>query len=129
MYKMKNLVNYSITDKAFNFSIQIMELYTLLLKNNEFDLADKLLVHSLRIRQEIEESLASEDLKGSMDFISKALNTALSVRFYLKLIQMKYTVNSSCDLCVDSLNEIINILNYISTENNSYSIKMQYQVN
>ncbi len=121
--------NYKIVDKTFRFSLKVMELYVLLLKNGEFELAEKILKNSLVIRENVEESFAAITMQDNVIKISEALHNATQVRFWLKLIQMKNLVHTCCEETVEGINEIINILNYLSLENNEYKIKLQFQLN
>ena len=123
------MINYKIVDKTFQFSLKVMELYVLLLKNGEFELAEKILKNSLVIRENIEESFAAITMNDNVGKLSEALHNATQVRFWLKLIQMKNMVHTCCDETVEGINEIINILNYLSLENNDYKINLQYQFN
>ncbi|HWZ21952.1 MAG TPA: four helix bundle protein [Cytophagaceae bacterium] len=123
------MVNYKIVDKTFQFSLRVMELYVLLLKEGEFELAEKLLKNSLVIRENIEESFSSITMQDKVGKLSEALHNAAQVRFWLKLIQMKNIVHNCCDETVESINEIINILNYLSIHNNDYKLNLQYQLN
>ena len=123
------MVNYKIVDKTFQFSLRVMELYVLLLKEGEIELAEKLLKNSLVIRENIEESFSSITMQDKVGKLSEALHNAAQVRFWLKLIQMKNIVHNCCDETVESINEIINILNYLSIQNNDYKLNLQYQFN
>jgi four helix bundle protein len=123
------MINYKIVDKTFRFSLKVMELYVLLLKNGEYELAEKILKNSLVIRENIEESFAAITMNDNVGKLSEALHNATQVRFWLKLIQMKNVVHTCCDETVEGINEIINILNYLSLENNDYKINLQYQFN
>ena len=122
-------MNYRIVDKTFQFSLKVIDLYVLLLKEGEYDLADKILKSSVVIRENLEESFASITMHDNVVKLSEALHHATQVRFWLKLIQMKNVKHTCCDQSVEGINEIINILNYLSLENNSYKINLQYQLN
>ena len=123
------MINYRIVDKSFRFSLKVMELYILLLKEGELELAEKILKSSLVIRENLEECFASITIQDNVDKLSEALHNASQVRFWLKLIQMKNMVHTCCDETVEGINEIINILNYLSLVNNNYKLNLQYQLN
>jgi four helix bundle protein len=123
------MMNYRIVDKTFKFSLKVVDLYVLLLKNGEYELAEKILKSSVAIRENLEESFAAVTMQDNVSNLSVALHNATQVRFWLKLIQMKNIVHTCCDESVEGINEIINILNYLSLENNSYKINLQYQLN
>jgi four helix bundle protein len=123
------MINYRIVDKSFRFSLKVMELYIFLLKSGELELAEKILKSSLVIRENLEECFASITIQDNVDKLSEALHNASQVRFWLKLIQMKNIMHPCCDETVEGINEIINILNYLSLVNNNYKINLQYQLN
>jgi four helix bundle protein len=105
--------NNPIVDKTFRFSLNVIELYILLLKKNEFELSEKLLNSSTNIRKNVEGFLAAVSREDFMSKISMASKEAIEARFWLKMLQMKYLKNSSADECAEQLNEIINMLNYM----------------
>ncbi len=123
------MTSYQVTDKTFRFSLHLMDLYVLLLKNHEFELAEKVLRSGLHIREKIEEAMAALVPSDYRNNLSEAANLAVQTRYWLKMIQMKHFVNHSCDTCVESINELINILHYLSYEDNNTRINFQYQVN
>jgi four helix bundle protein len=121
--------NYEIVDKTFHFSLKVMELYVFLLKHGEFELAEKILKSSMGIRENLEEAFASITIQDNISNLSEALKNATQVRYWLKLIQMKNMVHTCCEETVEGINEIINILNYLSIENNEYKLNLQFQLN
>ncbi len=123
------MINYRIVDKTFRFSLKVMDLYILLIKNGEYELAEKILKSSVVIRENIEEAFASITVQDNVGKLSEALHNAAQVRFWLKLIQMKNMVHTCCEESVEGINEIINILNYLSLESNDYKLNLQYQLN
>jgi four helix bundle protein len=106
-----------------------MDLYVLLLKEGENELAEKILKDTVVIRENLEESFASITMKDNVGKLSEALHHATQVRFWLKLIQMRNIIHNSCDESVEGINEIIHIINYLSLENNTYKLNLQYQLN
>jgi four helix bundle protein len=123
------MTSYQLTDKTFRFSLHLMDLYVLLLKNQEFELAEKSLRSGLLIREKIEEAIAAPVVAEYHNNLSEAANHAVQTRYWIKMIQMKHFVNNSCDTCVESINELINILHYLSYEDNGNRLNMQYQLN
>ncbi len=101
-------------EKTFQLSLNIIQLYIDLLKENEFEISEKLLRSTTNIRGNVEGSLAAVDKQDFMSKISVATKEAVEARYWLKLIQMKQVINHTCELCVEQLNEIINILNYMT---------------
>jgi four helix bundle protein len=116
-------MNEELVTKSFAFSLNVLELYISLLKMNEFELSKKLLASGTKIRANIEGSFAAMEKQDFIHSISLAQKEAMEARYWLKMVQMKHFINDSCDDCVDQINEIINILNYMVQENNKYKIK------
>ncbi len=121
--------NYRVIDKTFRFSLKLMDLYILLLRNEEIELAEKMLKSSLSIRETLEEALSAMSRQDYLSKLSESYNHAVQTRYWLKMIQMKHSVNNSCDDTVEAINEIINILNHLSHESNEYNLNFQYQLN
>lgn len=116
--------NNPIVDKTFEFSLNVLELYILLLKKNEFELSGKLLQSTTNIRRNVEGTLASIGKQDFMQHISVAIKEAMEARFWLKMVQMKYFRNQDADQCVEQLNEIINTLNYMSQARSNNEVKL-----
>ena len=117
-------LNEELVSKSFAFSLNVLELYISLLKKNEFELSKKLLASGTKIRANIEGSFASVEKQDFLHNISLAQKEAIEARYWLKMVQMKHFISNSCDECVEQINEIINILNYMIQENNKYKIKI-----
>ena len=116
--------NNPVIDKTFKFSLKVLELYILLLKKNEFELSEKLLNSSTNIRKNVEGTLAALTIQEFMQHVALASKEAVEARFWLKMLQMKYFKNVGADECVDQLNEIINMLNYISQTKSSTKVSL-----
>ncbi|MBX9850554.1 MAG: four helix bundle protein [Cytophagaceae bacterium] len=116
--------NNPIVDKTFQFSLNILELYILLLKKNEFELSEKLLNSSTNIRKNVEGTLAAISKQDYMQKIAMASKEAIEARFWLKMLQMKYFKNCCADECVDQLNEIINSLHYMEQQKSKCKVKL-----
>lgn len=120
-------LNRRLISKSFEFSLATLELYIKLLKRNELELSQKLLVSSTAIRRNAEGALASIKKQDFMSSVSLGLKDAIEARYWLKMLQMKRLINEEEEECVEQLNEIINILNYLMQENNKYKIKLNLQ--
>jgi four helix bundle protein len=116
--------NNPVVEKTFQFSLKVLELYILLLKKNEFELSEKLLHSSTNIRRNVEGMLAAIDKQDFMQKIGLASRDAVEARFWLKMLQMKYFKTSGADECVEQLNEIINILNYMTEKKSETKLKL-----
>ncbi|MBO9700244.1 MAG: four helix bundle protein [Sporocytophaga sp.] len=113
-----------LVEKTFKLSLSIIELYIELIRNNEFEISEKLLRSTTNIRGNVEGSLAALDNQDYMAKIAVATKEAVEARYWLKLIQMKHTITWSGDLCVDQLNEIISILAYMTQKGTKSNLKL-----
>lgn len=125
--KGKNKSHEEIVNKTFEFSLTLIELYIFLIKNNEFEFSEKLLRSGTSIRENVEQSLAAGSNQDFLAKISQATKEAIETRYWLKNIQMKHIVSDSCDECVEQINEIINILSYMSQSCNRYNLKLNIE--
>jgi four helix bundle protein len=116
--------NNPVVEKTFKFSLNVLELYIVLLKKNEFELSGKLLHSATNIRKNVEGSLAAVSKQDFMQKIALASKEAIEARFWLKMLQMKYLKNSSADECAEQLNEIINVLNYMAQKKSNTKLKL-----
>jgi len=120
-------LNRRLVSKSFEFSLATLELYIKLLKRNELELSQKLLLSSTAIRGYAERALAAISKQDFMSNVSLGLKEAVEARYWLKMMQMKYIINNDEEECIEQLNEIINILNYLMQENNKYKINLNLQ--
>lgn len=115
-----------LVEKSFALSLNVLELYIDLIKRNEFEISARLLESSTGIRGKIEAMLASHDDKDFINRVSLATKEAIEARFWLKLVQMNYFCNQSCDTCVDQVNEIINILHYKMQSAHKTNVRLDF---
>jgi four helix bundle protein len=118
-----------LSRRTFEFSCKMMELYTQLIRSNELELAARVLKYGLSIRKNTENAAASFSQIDFTESITVASDMAIQTRYWLKLVQIKCPLLTENDACVESLNAIINSLNYIITHSNQYHVQLQYQVN
>jgi four helix bundle protein len=118
-----------LSNRTFELSNRMMDLYGVLLKNNEMELSARLLKYGLSIRKHSETAWASTTQMDFTEAISTASEMAIQTRYWLKLIQMKHPLSKECDESVELLNNVINMLNYIINHNEQYHFQLQYQSN
>jgi four helix bundle protein len=102
-----------ITERTFNFSLAIIELYKFLILNKEFVLSKQILRSGTSIGANVEEAQAAQSKK---DFISKmaiASKEARETHYWLRLL-MKSNYLIGYDNTEMLLNEIISIINIIT---------------
>ncbi len=99
-----------ILEMSFNFSIQIIQLYKILVENREFILSKQLLRSATSIGANIEEAMAAQSRK---DFISKmaiASKEARETRYWIRLLDKSRLVNIEYTAYIISIDHILNIL-------------------
>lgn len=114
----------NIVNKTFEFSLSLIEFYIYLVRNNEFEFAEKLLKSGTCIRENVEQTLAANSRYEFLYKISIASRDAIETRFWLKEIQMRNIINTGCDVCVEQVNEIINILSYMTQATCNTDVKL-----
>ncbi|MFN3404717.1 MAG: four helix bundle protein [Cytophagaceae bacterium] len=113
-----------LVEKTFQLSLSVIQLYIELLRENEFEISDKLLRSTTNIRGNVECTLAAIDKQDYMSRISVAFKEAVETRYWLKLIQMNHMICRTCDTCVEQLNEIIVILNWMIQSENTFKLQL-----
>jgi four helix bundle protein len=104
----------NIVPKTFEFSLNLIEFYIFLIRNNEFEFAEKLLKSGTSIRENIEQALAADSKFEFIYRLSIASKEAIETRYWLKEIQMKNIISTRCDECVEQINEIISVFAYMT---------------
>ncbi len=102
-----------ILELTFNFSLQLIDLYKNLIKQNEFILSKQLLSSGKSIGANVEEATAALTKK---DFIAKmaiASKEARETRYWIKLLVKIKLVNLDYTAYLNQINQIINILTKI----------------
>ena len=106
MVKNNNLIQ----DKAFNFSLMIIELYKKLVAKKEFIISKQLLRSSTSIGANVEEALAGQTKKDFIAKMSIASKESRETYYWLRLLKESNLVNLSYEEYLSEINEIINIL-------------------
>jgi four helix bundle protein len=103
-----------IVIKSFQFSLQILQLYKVLIKNKEYIISKQLLRSATSIGANIEEAGAASSRK---DFIAKmtiASKEAREARYWLRLLEEdRFIIDYSFSGLISEINQIINILTKI----------------
>ena len=102
-----------IREKSFNFSLQIIALYKIMLAQKEYVLSKQLLKSGTSIGANVEEALAGQSKK---DFISKmaiASNEARETKYWLLLIEKSSLMEIDISEHLINIEEIIRILTSI----------------
>lgn len=98
---------------SFDFSLQIIELYKILVEKKEYVLARQLLKSGTSIGANVEEAIAAQSKK---DFISKmafASKEARESRYWLRLLDKSKLVELDYSSYLNSIEHIINSITKI----------------
>lgn len=102
-----------IKEKAFDFALDIIDLFKQLNQKNEFIISRQLMRSGTSIGANIEEGLQGQ---SKADFISKlsiSLKEAFETRYWLELLKYSHLVNINVDSYLNKITEIIRILTSI----------------
>ncbi len=84
-----------IKEKSYTFALQIIGLYKVLLKQNEFVLSKQLLRSGTSIGANVEEALAGQSRADFLSKMSIASKEARETNYWLRLIRDSKTISKS----------------------------------
>jgi four helix bundle protein len=102
-----------ILELSFEFSLQIIQLYKILVDKKEFVICKQLLKSGTSVGANVEEAIAAQSRK---DFISKmaiASKEARETRYWLRLLDKSKLVDIDYSEYLNGVEHIINILTKI----------------
>ena len=102
-----------ILDLTFEFSLQIISLYKLLLGQKEFVISRQLLRCPTSIGANVEEANAAQTKKDFIAKMSIASKEAREARYWLRLLDKSQLVKLEYSIYLNSIEHIINILTKI----------------
>ena len=102
-----------ILELSFDFSLQIISLYKILLDKKEFVLSKQLLRSGTSIGANVEEATAAQSKKDFITKMSIASKEARETRYWLKLLDKSKLVIVDYSNYLTSVEHIINILTKI----------------
>ena len=102
-----------ILDLSFDFAIQIIELYKMLVEQKEFVISKQLLRSATSIGANIEEANAAQTKKDFISKMSIASKEARETKYWLRLLNKSQLVKLNYDSYLQSVEHIINILTKI----------------
>jgi len=102
-----------ILEMSFNFSLQIIELYKILIQNKEFVLSKQILRSGTSIGANVEEAIAAQSRKDFISKMSIASKESRETRYWLRLLDKSKLVNLDYSSYLNSVEHIINILTKI----------------
>jgi four helix bundle protein len=102
-----------ILDLSFDFAIQIIGLYKMLVEQKEFVISKQLLRSATSIGANIEEANAAQTKKDFIAKMSIASKEARETKYWLRLLDKSQLVKLNYSIYLDSVEHIINILTKI----------------
>lgn len=102
-----------ISEKAFKFSLSIIDLYQKLQDKREFILSNQLLKSSTSIGANIRESSAAQSKRDFFAKLSIASKEARETQYWLELLQESNFKGINYKSYLEQIDEIIRILNSI----------------
>jgi four helix bundle protein len=100
-----------IQDKNFDFALQIIGLYKVLIENKEYILSKQILRSGTSIGANIEEAIAGQSKKDFLSKINISLKEARETRYWLRLLDRSQLVKKDYS---NYLNEILSIINILT---------------
>ncbi|MBK7107152.1 MAG: four helix bundle protein [Ignavibacteriae bacterium] len=102
-----------IEQKSFDFAIQIIQLYKLLVNEKEFILSKQLLRSGTSIGANVNESISAVSKKDFINKLSIAAKEARETKYWLRLLQESKITSTNFNDAIFSNDEIIRILTSI----------------
>lgn len=102
-----------IVTKTFDFSLQIIQLYTFLIDNKEFVLSKQILRSGTSIGANVEEAIGAISKKEFTSKMGISLKEARETRYWLNLLSKSQLIKKDYNKELKAIEEIINILTAI----------------
>ena len=102
-----------IQEKSFEFALNIIKLYKILIKNNEFVISKQLLKSATSIWANVEEASAWQTKKDFHTKMAIASKEARETRYRLRLLNESWILDSDIKEYLNEIEEIIKILTKI----------------
>lgn len=102
-----------IQEMSFNFSLQIIYLFKILVDKKEFILSKQLLRSATSVGANVEEATAAQTKKDFITKMSIASKEARETRYWLKLLDRSKLVDINYSSYLASIEHMINILTKI----------------
>lgn len=102
-----------ILDLSFDFALQVIQLYKILVEQKEFVLSKQLLRSATSIGANIEEANAAQTKKDFIAKMSIASKEARETKYWLRLLDKSQLVKIDYTPYLNSVEHIINILTKI----------------
>ena len=115
-----------IVDMSFDFALEIISLYKILIEKKEFILSKQLLRSGTSIGANVEEAIAAQSRKDFIHKMSIASKESRETRYWLRLLDRSKLVETDYATALNNAEHILNILTKIvKTTSESVSLKME----
>ena len=98
---------------SFNFSLQIISLYKVLVEKKEFIISKQLLRSATSIGANVEEAIAAQSRKDFIHKMSIASKEARETKYWIRLLEQSKLVETDYSLALINVDHILNILTKI----------------
>lgn len=113
-----------ILNLTFDFSIQIIGLYKILIEQNEYVISKQLLRSATSIGANVEEANAAQTKKDFIMKMSIASKEARESKYWLRLLDKSQIIKADYSIYLIAIEHIINILTKIvKTSQESLNVK------
>ncbi|HYM95029.1 MAG TPA: four helix bundle protein, partial [Chitinophagaceae bacterium] len=102
-----------IVELTFDFSLQIINLYKLLIQQNEYVISKQLLKSATSIGANVEEANAAQTKKDFITKMSIASKEARETKYWLRLLDKSQFIKHDYSDYLEKIDHIINILTKI----------------
>lgn len=102
-----------ILEMTFDFSLQIISLYKILIEKKEFVLSKQLLRSATSVGANVEEATAAQSKKDFIAKMSIASKEARETRYWLRLLEKSKLIDMDYSAYLTGVEHIINILTKI----------------
>ena len=103
----------TVQEKSFEFALDIIELYKILLQKNDFVVSKQLLKSATSIWANVEEASAAQTKKDFYTKMTIASKEARETRYRLRLLDKSSLVDISLQKYLDEIDQIIKMLTKI----------------
>ena len=118
--------NNVIVDKSFNFSLEIISLYKILIERKEFIISKQLLRSVTSIGANVEEAVAAQSRKDFIHKMSIASKEARETKYWIRLLEQSKLVETDYSSALINIDHILNILTKIvKTTSESTAVKTE----
>jgi len=108
-----NNMESKILDLSFDFSLKIIDLYKILIKQNEYVLSKQLLRSATSIGANVEEANAAQTKKDFITKMSIASKESRETRYWLRLLDRSKLIDVDYSSYLTLIEHIINVLTKI----------------